>query len=667
MISELLSSFVGIIGWLLLILLPGAWVTFGLRLSRFPFFLKLLMGMALAPFVVCLQFYALRLLGASFETTVPLLVIINLPALYLIHRRRVEISFPGFQTLLGAAVVLLIPVALLVPQLLDSQVRVFTGHAWMQSDIVYMLVDGNLRLEEPELAGLKMVYPWAAHPFQAVLSYLLNSAPASSYIWTNLVVLACIYGFSAYTVAELGGNRFSRITSFLWLCFGLNFAGYAFFIMIPGSVDGTFWDHGPYYYAWIGGDYRITPWLLKFFFFEQSIYGLCMLSAIIYLLIKERASGQTFDSLILLGLLLCGIGLIYPVYFAPAAIAVCCAALTFFLDRARPEKPDYFQQCLGLGAVLLTAAVVTFANVKFISVDRTIPSIILPSLSFHFAKYTLIKSVSSGVVLAVLLGGLGFAFRRCWKDNRNATIILAGSGLGIALLYILLEIPKPSAEYKFLLTAALFLAPFPVLALQPYLERLKGKALPVFALIAFVLVAPAAHKIYTDFPWTPPWPHPAADASSFDLRLKEYEPLAPLCDAIRQKTPPDAILVIEKSHVHFPTLTHRRLYAPPLQDKPHPGVFIMSNLLLETQKGYGREIITSRRLVVNELFNSPDDNRRAQSVEQILGLKAPIAIILELPPHAALHDWLAADARNSRLFDDGIMALWLIMPRDKTN
>jgi hypothetical protein len=667
MISELLSSFWGIIGWFSIMLLPGAWVTFGLPLPRFPFCLKLLVGTAFAPVVVFVQFYALRILGASFETTVPLLVLINLPALYLIYKRRGKMSFPGFKTLLGAIVVLLIPLALLVPQLLDSQVRVFTGHGWMQSDIVYMLADGSLRLEEPELAGLKMVYPWAAHPFQAVLSYLLNSAPASSYIWTNLVVLSCMYGFSAYTVAELGGNRLSRITSFLWLCFGLNFAGYVFFIMIPGAIHGTFWDHGPYYYAWIGGDYRIFPWMLKFFFFEQSIFGICMLSSVIYILIKERASGLTLDSLILLGLLLCGIGLVYPVYFAPAAIGVCCAAFAFFLDRAGPEKPDYFQQCLGLGVVLIAAAAVTYANVKSLSVDRTTPSMILPSLSLHFAKYTLIKSVSSAVVLALLLGGLGFAFRRCWKDNRNATIILAGGGLGSALLYLFLEIPKPSAEYKFLLTAALFFAPFPALALQPYLERLKGKALPVFALIAFALAAPAAHKIYTDFPWTPPWPHPAADAGSFDLRLKENEPMSPLCDAIRQKTPPDAILVVEKSNVHFPTLTHRRLYAPPLQDKPHAGVFIMSDLLLATQKGYGKEIIADRRLVVNELFNSPDYIRREQSVEHILGLKAPVAIILEMPRHAALQEWLATDARNSRLFDDGVMTLWLIVPRAKTN
>ncbi len=642
--------------------LPGAWVTFGLRLPRIPFLFKLLVGLCIAPVVVCVQFYALRIVGFSFESVVPLIVVVNLPPLYLIYLRRENAFFPDRKMLLGAAVVLILPLALLLPQLLDSQVRVFTGHTWMQSDIVYMLADGHLRLEEPELAGIRMDYPWVAHPYHAVLSYLLNSAPATSFIWTNLIILICAFGITAYTVAELGGDRFSQITAFVWVCFGLNFVGYILFVMIPGAAHGTFWEHGPYNYAWIGGDYRITPWLLKFYFFEQSIIGQCLMGGAVYVLIKIRATLFSFDALALLFVLLLGVGLIYPVYFAPAAVAVVLTVLTIYTDRAASDRRDRIRKCIQLGIILLLSTVLTYAFVKFVSADRTTAPLNLPSFSINFAKYAILKSASSFFVLLLFLIGLAAAFRRCWQENRDATIIVAGCGLSSAAFYVLLEIPTPSAEYKFLLSAGLSLAPFPALALQPYLVKLKNMRTPVFAIIAMVLIAPWVHKLYTDFPWTPPWPHIAADASNFELRLPANEPLAPLCEAIRQKTPPNSILVMEKTEVHFPTLTHRRLYAPPLQDLPRAGVFIISSLLLGNQKGYGKEIISNRRAVVKELFNASDDVERSRALGEIAKLHAPIAIVTEMPQHSALRSWLEADTKNIRLFDDGVRTLWLIEP-----
>ena len=649
-------------GWWVVTILPGAWVTFGLRLPRFPFWLKLLLGLCISPVVVCIQFYALRSVGISFGSVVPVTVLINLPALYLIYLRRENASIPDRKILLGAAAVLILPLALLLPQLLDSQIRVFTGHTWMQSDIVYMLADGHLRLYEPELAGIRMDYPWVAHPYHAVLSYLINSAPATSFIWTNLIILICAFGITAYTVAELGGDRFSQITAFVWVCFGLNFAGYIIFVMVPGAAHGTFWEHGPYNYAWIGGDYRITPWLLKFYFFEQSIIGQCLMAGAVYVLIRIRATIFTLDALLLLFVLLLGVGVVYSVYFAPAAVAVVLAAVMIFMDKSRSDQRERIRQCLQLGTVLALSAVLTYAFVKFVSVDRTTPPIILPAFTINFAKYAILKSASSFFVLFLFLAGLAVAFRRCWKLNPDATIIVAGCGLSSAALYVLLEIPTPSAEYKFLLSAGLSLAPFSALALQPYFAVRKNLRLPVFSAVALLLMLPWIHKLYTDFPWTPPWPHVAADASNFELRLPPDEPLAPLCEAIRQQTPEDTILVMEKTEVHFPTLTHRRLYAPPLQDLPRAGVFIISSLLLGNQKGYGKEIISDRRAVVKELFNASDDAARSRAIGEIAKQQAPIAVVTELPQHSALRSWLQADPKNTVLFDDGVRTLWLVDP-----
>jgi hypothetical protein len=655
MISGLLLSFLGIVGWFSLIMLPGSWVTFGLPLLGFPFWIRLLIGTALSPFVVCVQFYALRIFGASFEMTVPLLVMINLPVLYLLYKRRGEISIPEGRTLLSGAMVLLVPFICLVPQLLDSQARMFTGHTWIQSDLVYSLANGELWLDDPELAGVKLAYPWAAHVFQSVLSYLVNSAPASSYIWTNLVWMLCFSGFAAYIVAELGGNRFSQITSAIWLFFGVNFVGYVLGSVLQIEIAGKLWT---------GGDYRYTPWMLKFYFFEQSIFGLCMFSAVVYLLIKPRYS-MGFGNMILICILLCGIGVVYPILFLPAAAIVCVKPLTTLMGNSNKERVDWVKQSIWFGVIFLIAGAVTFTHVKLLTVDRINPAVVFPSISWDFAIHASLKVINCLIVLSILLGAFVFLFPKFWKARCDAVLILGAGALASVALNALLEIPYWANEYKFVFTAAICLSPFPALALQSLMERLKNKAVPAFALIALILATPLAHKLYADFPWTA-GAHPVANATSFDLRLDDSEPLSALYDTIRQKTPVNSILVMERSEVHVPTLTRRKLFAPPLQDNAHPGVGGISSIdLLARVKGYGEQLIEGRRLVVNDLFNSLDTNRREQSFERILQLKQPVVIILEIPRHAALQEWLEANGRNRALYADGHVALWLIEARDE--
>ncbi len=652
---EFANLFMGLIGWVLLILLPGAWITFGLTLNGFPFVMRLLTGIMLAPIIVCLQFYVLRLSGFSFDLTVILLIAINLPALYLIWKRRSEISLPDRNTILGVGAILLVAIICLAPQLLDSQSRMFTGHAWMHADLSYMLANGELWLEDTELAGVRLAYPWAGHVYQAVLSYLLDSAPVAGYIWTNLVWLLCFVGFSYYIVAELGGNRFSRITSFIWLCLGLNFAGYILMHIFPTEITQRFW---------IGGDYRYTPWVLKFYFFEQIIFGLGLFSSIVYISIKEWNGKFTTGHLILLCALLSGIGIIYPILFVPAALVIGAMALTPFLNGIKPLKADRFRQSFPLFAVLLIAGLITFANLNFLTVDRVTGAIRFPSLTYEYAKYTLLKIHGSVVAVILLLAAFGFVFRKYWREKRNAAFILTIGAFGSLLMNIFLELPYWGNEYKFMFTAAICLAPFSALAIEPILERLKQKAVLVFALVTLVLSAPLINKIYKDYPWRLPIPHPVVIADNFDLRLDSQNPLADLCNTIRQKTSSNTLLVIERTELHFPTLTRRRLYAPPDQEDSRPGVNIPGVDILTLVKGYNKQIVKDRKLIVADLFNSTDAGRRAQALQQILQLNQPLALILEMPRHAALNEWLAADEKNLRLYDDGKITVWVIEPRN---
>ncbi len=259
----------GIVAFAALVFLPGAWITFGLTGVRLPFSVRLCGGAVLSPLVVSLQFYALRGLGISFETTALLLPFLNLPALYLILKQRAQISLPDGRTVAAWLLVLLIPLACFIPPVVDPQTRVFTGHAWLYTDPIYRMANGELLLAEPELVGFRLGYPWPGLVYQGMLSYLLNSPPAASYIWTNLVWLLIIFCLLARVVAQVGGKRFSQITSVIWLCFGVNFVGFAG-PYIANAVTGA------YHWAFFG-DYRFTPWLLKFLFFEQEPLALGLL------------------------------------------------------------------------------------------------------------------------------------------------------------------------------------------------------------------------------------------------------------------------------------------------------------------------------------------------------------------------------------------------------
>ncbi len=652
---EFANVFMGLIGWALLILLPGAWITFGLTLNGFPFLMRVLTGIMLAPIIVCLQFYALRLSGFSFDLTVILLIAVNLPPLYFIWKRRSEFSLPDRSTVLGVGAVLLVAIICFAPQLLDSQSRMFTGHAWMHADLSYMLANGELWLEDTELAGVRLAYPWAGHVYQAVLSYLLDSAPVASYIWTNLVWILCFVGFSYYIVAELGGNRFSRITSFIWLCLGLNFAGYILMNIFPTAITQRFW---------IGGDYRYTPWVLKFYFFEQIIFGLGLFSSIVFISIKEWHGKFATGHLILLCALLSGIGIIYPILFVPAALIVGALALTPFLNGIKPLQADRFRQSFPLFAVLFIAGLITFANLNFLTVDRVTGAIRFPSFTYEYAKYTLLKSHGSVVAISLLAAAFIFVFRKYWREKRNAVFILAIGAIGSLLMNIFLELPYWGNEYKFMFTAAICLAPFTALAIEPLFERLEQKAVLVFVIITILLSAPLVHKIYKDYPWRLPIPHPVVNAQNFDLRLAEADRMAILCKTLREKTTPNTLLVIERTELHFPTLTRRRLYAPPDQEDSRPGVNIPGVDLLTLVKGYDKQLVKDRKTIVADLYNSTDADRRAQALQQILQLKKPLALVLEMPRHAALNEWLAADEKNIRLYDDGSAAVWLIEPRN---
>lgn len=641
-------SLIGVGEFIILALLPGQWITFGLALPKLPFWARFAGGAVLAPLVICLQFYALRLLGVPFESTVTLLVVLNLPVLILLYRHRRDLVLPDRRTLAGWFLVLIVPFLLLSRLILDPYSRVYTGHSWLYSDPIYMIANGDLLLQDPELVGVRLDYPWAGLIYEGILSYVIGSPPAAAYIWVNLLWLLLISAFAGGIVGELGGNRLSRITSVVWLFFGVNFLGYI--------LEKIIWTVLGRYYP-LTGDYRYTPWVFKFLFFEQEPLTLGVFIVLVFLLIRQRSERLAGSSLALIGLLFCELAGLYPLLFPAAAAVIGASALAVLIDHYRAPLVDLVKEIAPLVIVVLAGGLVSFLNVKLLTQDRVTPT-------WYFDTAWKWKTLATVVVTGPLLIGLGLAFRSCWKERRSATLILILGAIASSILFAIFTIPGFGNEYKFIFTAAICLAPFPALALESLTQRLGKRAIPVYAAILVILAFPLAVKMYTDFPWFESaklsMEPPPVDVNSFDLRLTPDNPSSAMYDFIRTQTPVDSILVLENAELHLPTLTQRQLFVPPAQSKPHPGVNIVSDDILQISRGYDKQIFVERRLVLDGLFNSKSDDQRSNSLAQILEFNRPVEIVLDKQRNASLLKWLSEEKRGRIVYDGNGVIVWLI-------
>ncbi|HEX9012866.1 MAG TPA: hypothetical protein VF813_05100, partial [Anaerolineaceae bacterium] len=394
--------------------------------------IKLLTGMMAGPIVVAAQFYVLRLLTIPFEWTALILVFLNLPVLYLIYRQRERPVWPNRETLAAGVLVFLFILAAIAPFLLDAQKRLFTWEAWSQSDVVYSFANGALDLQDAELAGVRLSYPWVGQVDQAVTSYLLNTPPASNYIWMNLIWLVGIFAFAAAITAELGGGPLAQVFTAVWLSFGVNFAGSTVQPLIPASFVKAHITLGN-----IWGDNRYTPWLDKIVFFGQMYFGMGIFIAILYLLIRAWPAGAKRNYIILTGILMAGLGLIYPALLPPACILAGARGLMELFHREDGRPAIDWGEILGLALVSVAALALTLVYTRFLTQYRTGASLInLHPL--YFMKWRTIESV---VVTSPLLLGLAWVFISQWKAHRKALVILGLGALGSAILYILFDIP----------------------------------------------------------------------------------------------------------------------------------------------------------------------------------------------------------------------------------
>jgi hypothetical protein len=657
-----------VVGFLLLVFLPGAWLTFGMSISDISFWPRLMAGAVLSPLIACAQFYAIRLLGASFELTTTLLICLNLPVVYLVYRRSRRCSWPQTRTIITLCIVFITTLACFAPQLLHPQIRAYTGHAWYYTEPIYKIANGDILIEEPELAGIRLAYPWAGLVYQSILSYVLNSPPAASYIWTNLLWLLFTFGFLILITGELGGDYLSRVSSIVWLSFGVNFVG--FLIENLAKASSWLYDLGLgtridiSWIYWVTGDYRYSPWLLKFMFFQQEPLTLGLYAAIVYFMIKRWGRDLASADYMLLFLLCLGVGLIQPNLFPAVWPLLGAQGISLYTHRHDMHQTHWWRQVFALGLVLLITTALTFGYVEFISRDHIGRAFgLFGPISAAGMRILALRIITSAIVISPFLLGFLLVFKRCWKQKPDAVVVLGLGAVGSLVPLILLYIPALNNEYKFMFTAAICLAPFPSLAWEPLLGQIGGHKWVVSFTLALILAIPFIYKMSNDWPWQPPQlsiSPPSLDLRTFSLRLADNERLAGLVDTIQKRTPADTIICTEYNEIDLPTLLQRTLYAPPVQPEPFPGVNIPTEDLLIGTKGYDPHTILDRRVILKDLFHSNDLTRKDHSLQQILQFHRPVAILFESQQDAAMREWLEKDPNRQLLFSGNGFSLWLV-------
>jgi len=120
-----------------LLVFPGAWVSFGMSLGGAPWRVRLALAVALSPAVVAALGLGLRLLGLPFGLVAVLCVVASLPSVVLVirHLRRQGGPRPRWAHVPGAALLALLVLCAATPSLYAPQYRAFGRHGLMQAEV----------------------------------------------------------------------------------------------------------------------------------------------------------------------------------------------------------------------------------------------------------------------------------------------------------------------------------------------------------------------------------------------------------------------------------------------------------------------------------------------------------------------------------------------------
>lgn len=636
-----------ILAVMVLTILPGSWIIYGLRLTGIPPLARFAMAVALSPAVVGLQLAALEAIGIPFGVSAYVLVFLNLPCVILIVRRlRSERVTSNLRSWLPTVPVLALIVA--IPIVIWSAtpgLRTYEWETMLHTDVIYTIARDGVNVEEANLAGLSLAYGWIGHSYWSLIGWIGDWAPTRLYPFTNVWWIFVTFVLSYQLgISGLGLHRITALLGVVLMFLATNVVG-----MVLRIANGY-----SEWWARYFGDIRYTPYLSKFPNFDTMLWGMTLLiaMALAFTLALQRKV-RSLEGLTIA--LLVGLGLIYPVLF-PAGLIIAGCFMFLILTRLPNDLPEYTRgEMARIGVAILFSIIAVWLYLGAVTSDRDVAIFALSSRGdIRFKSFRYLGAMSPFIVLAAL-ASVGFVRRR-----HGPVLLLALSAMALSAVYPVIDLAD--LEYKYVLAATICLAFLAAAALDALFQQRPRLGSVIVAAVAVGLAAIYLVLLLKAGVGDPGNLDKGAplDESSFQLALSPSEPDAAWTTAIRENTSENTVVVARKPGLKLSVIVDRSMFIPSDIDSGHlPGYNLNQYKYLVGQRGYPAELYQRRLGVVKTLYKSENEVEIVGALHDLQELQRPVVIYFPSPDIYALR-WLESHNIGSTLVADGQNIVWLV-------
>lgn len=613
-------------GALSLLLFPAAPVAVALFRRRFTFSTTLAASVALAPFVVGVEWLLLSWIGLPFDVAVPIMAAASLVALFFLPLKSLRPE-PFDRRSIGMALLAVVLLALPLVSVLTlvPEMRQYGWHNMMQLAACYQIPNLPRLPEEWDMAGVRLNYPWFGLIHLTAVASLLDASPTLVFPILNFIQLLTLI-WIVRDIQLVFVETATKVTNLLTVTLYLLAVGFA----------GPIVSH-----LGIGHELRLDPPIAKFLYIDAMNPGLAVTAlALLILVAYIRKPFRSFP--FAAGVVFAAVGLTYPLLYPALAVILFAAFLVLLPSRAAfsflaAAAPGFCFSALAVGFYL-----------RILGSDGSSHLSIHPLLGIK--EHLLYPPWQLGPWLALIaLAG------NEWRKSTEARVLLAAS-LILGAAYFVVRMPL-AVEYKFIAAGIVCLAPLAASGLYQLSCRLAaGQALVLAALLVF-----SVYDAITMCRYHPPQSLRRAvpiQEGSFWIAAGD-PPTGDWIRAIRERTRLDTVLLCGWSYAPVSVLAQRAMYLvadPPLSARP--GYSMGTELMLIALKGYPPGEFSQRTQVVRMALDGRDALDFAKVTSRLMGLGRPVAVVLEPSNHYSR--WLRSSRTAELLFDDGRTNVWLL-------
>ncbi|MEZ4672681.1 MAG: hypothetical protein R2932_00345 [Caldilineaceae bacterium] len=234
--------------------------------------------------------------------------------------------------------------------------------------------------------------------------------------------------------------------------------------------------------------------------------------------------------------------------------------------------------------------IITFGFLQLVTMDGG-------DAPIHITNMILMKEKGLQGILALLLFAPGLFFLgAAWRRNAPGLLLII-STMGLLALYAVADLE--ALEYKYVLAATIVAAPIGAAGLGSLVRgnRLRCRFTAGVLLLLMVANQVLMLRVGAQVP-TNLVNAPQVDETQFWLQLQPDQPEAGWVDAIREKTPPNTIVVASQSHIHVSPFLSRCMRPVTFDGTAIAGYSVDNRYNLLSWRGYSALLYEERMATI---------------------------------------------------------------------